>query len=141
MNGYQRFNKWLASKVTGAVGTMTCAYVFAALTFVSLPTVIASGNVVQIIAWITQTFLQLVLLSVLMVGQNIGGEASERRAVETHEIVKKSHAEQMQELRELRSLVREAQEERRAMRKLLNEMASVLQETSGKTGAGPQDRG
>jgi hypothetical protein len=60
-----------AVKITDAVGTMYCAMIFAALTFVSLPNVLASGDLVQIVSWVAQTFLQLVLLSVIMVGQNI----------------------------------------------------------------------
>lgn len=60
-----------AVKITDAVGTMYCAIIFAALTFVSLPNVLASGDLVQIVSWVAQTFLQLVLLSVIMVGQNI----------------------------------------------------------------------
>lgn len=60
-----------AVKITDAVGTMYCAMIFAALTFVSLPNVLSSGDLVQIVSWVAQTFLQLVLLSVIMVGQNI----------------------------------------------------------------------
>lgn len=68
MNMYCKFNEWLAKKITNAVATMTCAYLFAALTFVSLPDAI-KGGAATLIAWIAQTFLQLVLLSVIMVGQ------------------------------------------------------------------------
>lgn len=70
MNAYSWFNEWLASKITAAVSTMTCAYVFAALACVSLPEAI-HGGAATLIAWIAQTFLQLVLLSVIMVGQKI----------------------------------------------------------------------
>ena len=64
-----RFNAWLAVKVTTGVGTMWCAYVFAALALISLPSAISSGNAVTLVSWISQTFLQLVLLSVIIVGQ------------------------------------------------------------------------
>src|ERR1039458_6474400 len=60
-----RFNAWLAVKVTTGVGTMWCAYVFAALALISLPSAISSGNAVTLVSWISQTFLQLVLLSVI----------------------------------------------------------------------------
>lgn len=66
-----RFNDWLGLKITNVVATMWCAYIFAALSFVSLPAAIASHNVVTIVSWIAQTFLQLVLLSIILVGQKL----------------------------------------------------------------------
>lgn len=79
-----RFNTWFALKVTSGVGTMWCAYLFAALALISLPAAIRSGQLIVIIAWIAQTFLQLVLLSIIIVGQNIQSEASDRRAEDTY---------------------------------------------------------
>lgn len=66
-------NLWLAVRITRGVGTMACAWIFALLALVSLPSVIATHNVIAIVSWISQNFLQLVLLSVIMVGQNIMG--------------------------------------------------------------------
>lgn len=66
-----RFNRWLAIKVTDLVGTMWCAYVFAGLALLSLPSAVASGSRVILISWVSQTFLQLVLLSVIMAGQSV----------------------------------------------------------------------
>ena len=80
-----RFNTWLAVKVTNGVGTMWCAYAFAALALVSLPAAIMSGNAVLIVSWISQTFLQLVLLSIIIVGQNVLAAASDKRAEATYE--------------------------------------------------------
>ena len=80
-----RFNRWLAVKVTVGVGTMWCAYAFAALALVSLPGAIASGSVVILFQWISQTFLQLVLLSIIIVGQNVQSAASDKRAEATYE--------------------------------------------------------
>jgi hypothetical protein len=79
-----RFNSWLAVKVTGGVGTMWCAYAFAALALVSLPSAIRSGSAVTLVSWISQTFLQLVLLSVVIVGQNVLAAATDRRAEATY---------------------------------------------------------
>jgi hypothetical protein len=84
-NPIARFNRWLAVKVTNAVGTMWCAYVFAALALVSLPAAIMSHNAVLIVSWISQTFLQLVLLSIIIVGQNVLAAASDKRAKATYE--------------------------------------------------------
>jgi hypothetical protein len=83
-NPITRFNTWLAVKVTSAVGTMWCAYVFAALALVSFPAAIASKNPVIIVSWISQTFLQLVLLSIIIVGQNVQAAASDARAEATY---------------------------------------------------------
>src|SRR5438445_4355689 len=80
-----RFNTWVAVRVTKGVGTMWCAYAFAALALVSLPAAIMSGNAVLIVSWISQTFLQLVLLSIIIVGQNVLAAASDKRAEATYE--------------------------------------------------------
>lgn len=77
------FNDWLAVKITNVVGTMWCAYAFAALTLISLPEAI-NGGVATLVAWIAQTFLQLVLLSIIMVGQNIASEKSDRQLAQTY---------------------------------------------------------
>ncbi|HZC30699.1 MAG TPA: hypothetical protein VE261_04215 [Gaiellaceae bacterium] len=79
-----RFNTWLAVKITNGVGTMWCAYLFTAIALVSLPAAIRSGQVIVIVSWIAQTFLQLVLLSIIMVGQNILSAASDKRAESTY---------------------------------------------------------
>lgn len=73
----KRFNDWLAIKITDAVGSMWCAYIFAALALVSLPSAIASRDVITIVSWVAQTFLQLVLLAIILKGQNIQGERQE----------------------------------------------------------------
>lgn len=78
-----RFNDWLAVKITNVVGTMWCAYAFAALALISLPEAI-NGGVATLVAWIAQTFLQLVLLSIIMVGQNIASEKSDRQLAQTY---------------------------------------------------------
>jgi hypothetical protein len=84
-NPITRFNRWLAVKVTNGVGTMWCAYAFAALALVSLPAAILSHNPVVLVSWISQTFLQLVLLSIIIVGQNVLAAASDKRAEATYE--------------------------------------------------------
>ena len=80
-----RWNAALAVKITDAVGTMWCAYAFAALALVSLPDAIQSKNAVTLVSWISQTFLQLVLLSIIIVGQNVQAAASDSRAQATYE--------------------------------------------------------
>ena len=60
-------NAKLAVFLTNMVGSMWCAYAFAVLAVVGLPAALKPGGE-GIIAWIAQTFLQLVLLSVIIVG-------------------------------------------------------------------------
>jgi hypothetical protein len=76
------FNGWLAVVITNAVSTMWCAYIFAAIALISLPSAIEAGTA-AIISWIAQTFLQLVLLSVIMVGQKVAAAASDKQAAQT----------------------------------------------------------
>jgi hypothetical protein len=74
------FNAKVALVITRSVGTMACAYLFAAIALISLPAALSSGQVIIIVAWIAQTFLQLVLLSIIMVGQTVQSAASDARA-------------------------------------------------------------
>jgi hypothetical protein len=50
----------------------------------SLPSAIASHNAVTLVSWISQTFLQLVLLSVIIVGQNVLAAAADKRSEATY---------------------------------------------------------
>jgi hypothetical protein len=90
------FNAKFAVVITRTVGTMACAYVFALIAFVSLPAILIQANVlthkdvpafftkpglILIVAWIAQTFLQLVLLSIILVGQSVQSSASDVRAM------------------------------------------------------------
>jgi len=78
------FNNWLAVHITNLVGTMWCAYAFTLLALISLPAAIRSGTA-ALISWIAQTFLQLVLLSIIMVGQKVAAATSDRQARQTYE--------------------------------------------------------
>jgi hypothetical protein len=71
--------------ITTLVGTMICGYVFAAIALLSLPSAITSHSLTIIIAWVSSNFLQLVLLPVIIVGQNLQAKASDQRAVNTYE--------------------------------------------------------
>ena len=88
-SGAAKFNSWLALKITGIVGTMWCAYAFAAIAFVGLPAVlgltIVPARFSTIVLWVSSEFLQLVLLAVIIVGQNIQSQASDKRAEATYQ--------------------------------------------------------
>jgi hypothetical protein len=79
-----RFNTLVALKITAAVGTMWCAYAFALLALFSLPTAVR-GGLATTITWTAQTFLQLVLLSIIIVGQNVQSAGADARAEATFE--------------------------------------------------------
>jgi hypothetical protein len=87
-------NAAVAVWITKHVGTMWCAYLFTLVALVSLPDVLdqagfgigftlGSGTVL-VVAWVAQTFLQLVLLSVIMVGQDVQSKAADKRAEDTY---------------------------------------------------------
>lgn len=81
-NAVERFNTRAALLITKIVGSMWCAYAFALFDLISLPDAIRGGRS-TIVSWIAQTFLQLVLLSVIMVGQNVQAGAADARSVQT----------------------------------------------------------
>jgi len=95
MKEVEGFNAKLAVVITGGVGTMACAYLFCVIALVSLPAILIEAGVltksdvptfftkpglILIVAWIAQTFIQLVLLSIIMVGQRVQSSASDARA-------------------------------------------------------------
>ena len=84
VGGAQGFNNRLGAFITARVGTMWAAYVFAGLALLSLPSAIATGEIRVIIDWVAQTFLQLVLVSVIMVGQNQLSAKADARAEATY---------------------------------------------------------
>lgn len=77
-------NGKVALALTTIVGTMWCAYAFAVLALVALPSAISQGTILALVSWLSQTFIQLVMLSVIMVGQNILSRASDKRADMTY---------------------------------------------------------
>ena len=77
------FNAKFAVLITRLVGTMWCEYLFGVIALIGLGPALKPGGE-GIIAWIAQTFLQLVLLSVIMVGQNVQSLAADARSANTY---------------------------------------------------------
>jgi hypothetical protein len=112
-----QFNTWLAVVVTRSVGTMWAAYIF---------TLISVGGAVAVITnsvfWtavsvlISQTFLQLVLLPIIIVGQNVISEAQDRRAEQDHLTLTTLHEINVQQLKLLE-----------AQREVLRQQHEILQ--------------
>jgi hypothetical protein len=119
------FNQRLGARITSMVSTMWCAYFFAAIALVSLPEAIKSGNTVVIVAWIAQTFLQLVLLSIIMVGQNVASASVEQKINETHE----ASLGEFELAKEARGI---ANEELKELKEISLEVHQLLQRIEGK---------
>jgi len=99
-NSWRRANARVGLAITNAVGTMWAAYVFAVISFMSLPAVLVcvfpglrahfphwlvSASLIALVGWISSYFLQLVLLPIIIVGQNIQAAAADKRAQETYQ--------------------------------------------------------
>ena len=82
-NPIVRFNARFGLKITLIVGTMWAAYIFTCLALFALPDAIKQGTYF-VIVWLSSSFLQLVLLPIIIVGQNIQAAASDKRAEETY---------------------------------------------------------
>ncbi|HEX4774310.1 MAG TPA: hypothetical protein VH234_02235 [Candidatus Saccharimonadales bacterium] len=80
-----RFNTWLAVIITKAVGSMWCAYAFFLLDLLMLPPVIKAHSVITWVTYIAQTVLQLILLPVIMVGQNVIQDQNDAKADADHQ--------------------------------------------------------
>ena len=97
------FNAKVAVLITKIVGSMYCAYGFAVLALCSLPAILSqfsalantfphwmtSASLLALVAWVSSYFLQLVLLSVIMVGQDVQSQSSDARALDTDENTKR----------------------------------------------------
>jgi hypothetical protein len=116
MNAISRFNQKIAAKITDAVSTMWAAYLFAGIALISLPAAIRTGDSLVIVAWVAQTFLQLVLLSIIMVGQDQSAKEVAQKINETHsaslgefEMAKEARKIADLELAELKEITRDIQ--------------------------------
>ena len=98
MSEVEGFNAKLAVIITHAVGSMAMAYIFCLIALTSLPAILIQAGVltnsdvpkfltkpglILVVAWIAQTFIQLVLLSIIMVGQDVQSIAADARSENT----------------------------------------------------------
>lgn len=82
----KRFNDWLALKITKYVGTMYCAYLFTVIGIMGITGALTNNvKIVLVVGAISGYFLQLVLLPIIMVGQNLQNHQHKER----HEELKK----------------------------------------------------
>ena len=103
LKGVPKFNYWLAVKITNSVGTMWCAYLFLIIDLFMLPPVIKANSVMVWVTYIAQTVLQLVLLPIIMVGQNVIQSQSEAKADTDHKTLTYLAILQDQQMQELKN--------------------------------------
>jgi hypothetical protein len=99
-----QFNSRLAVLVTKSVGTMWAAYLFILIAFVSLPqawNAFVHGDTFTGISWLSQSFLQLVLLPIIIVGQNVISASQDARAEADHLTLTTLHAMNVRQLQML----------------------------------------
>ena len=102
-----QFNDRVAVIVTQNIGSMWAAYVFVLISLVSFPQALeafVSGDRVTGISWLSQSFLQLVLLPVILVGQRVISTAQDARAETDHETLTALHRINVQQLSILEAL-------------------------------------
>ncbi len=124
-----RFNSWVAVHITKAVGTMWAAYLFVLIALVSLPQALhafMTGDTYVGIAWLSQSFLQLVLLPIIIVGQNVISASQDARAEADHITLTTLHAINVQQLEMLKQQ-REMLQQQRAILELLEKSNSPRQ--------------
>lgn len=126
-------NERIGLLITKNVGTMWAAYLFFALSLVSLPAALASGNTLIIVSWVAQTFLQLVLLPIIIVGQNIQAKASDDRALATYEDAGAILAETIEIQKHLAA-------QDRALSHLIDRLEAIEAQIQGESGEGKSDR-
>jgi hypothetical protein len=106
-NAIGRFNDWLALQITRGVGSMWAAYVFVLIALVSFPQALNAflkGDTLTGVTWLSQSFLQLVLLPILLVGQRVISAAQDARAETDHETLTALHRINVQQLQILKKL-------------------------------------
>jgi hypothetical protein len=94
-----RFNTGLAVTITRSVGTMWAAYAFTLIAIGGAVAVITSNALLTALSvLISQTFLQLVLLPIIIVGQNVISASQDARAEQDHLTLTTLHAINVQQL-------------------------------------------
>lgn len=125
MDRFNALNRRIAEKITSAISTMWAAYLFGGIALISLPLAIKSGDLLIMVDWIAQTFLQLVLLSIIMVGQQRSSADIATQIRETHEASLKEF-DLAQEARRI------ADQELAEIKKMAEEIHTILKDVEKK---------
>ncbi|HVA69771.1 MAG TPA: DUF1003 domain-containing protein [Acidimicrobiales bacterium] len=121
-NVFVRINAKFGLRITLVVGTMWCAYVFTIIALFALPSAIHQGTYF-VVVWLSSSFLQLVLLPIIIVGQNIQAKAADKRAEETY--------------KDAEAVLKEAEEIQKHLLAQDEVISGILNRLEGLTGASP----
>ena len=121
----QGVNAKIAVLLTGLVGSMPTAYLFVLLAVIGLLgiTGILPPVAAILIAWLSQTLIQLVLLPVIMVGQNVLNRKAEIQADEDFNINQKSFYDIEQVMQHLQAQDAELGKHTESLEKLMKMIA------------------
>jgi hypothetical protein len=120
------FNTWLAVSITRSVGTMWAAYIFTLIAIGGAVAVVTSNAFLTALSvLISQTFLQLVLLPIIIVGQNVISASQDARAEADHLTLTTLHAINVQQL-EILKQARKMLEQQEKILTLLHERTASL---------------
>lgn len=133
-------NKKFAVYLTKHVGSMWTAYLFVILACVGLASILGylPEVVVILVTWLSQTFIQLVLLPVIMVGQNVLNEHSEAQAEVTFENTKESLQQEKHSIEHLNAQDQELLQQTELLKRMIsivltqNEKIIQIQEEQSK---------
>lgn len=133
--GQQTLNDRIAVFLTRVVGSMPTAYIFVAISFIGLFGILGifAPIVALLVAWASQTMIQLTLLPVIMVGQNVLNQKqadmaeeqfglTERIFHETDQLVEHMHAQDAEliqlrlDVAELRTMIEQLLQRRGRVR-------------------------
>lgn len=104
------FNRTLAIFITKNVGTMYCAYLFAVLGVSGIVAAVTNNTaLVLLIGAVSGYFLQLVLLPIIIVGQNVQAESTDARAMEDHQTLLALHTINVHQLEIIEGQAKELQ--------------------------------
>ena len=113
-----KFNEWLAVKITQGMATMWCAYAFLCWSLIPL----AWPQTQSVVFYVSGGIIQLVALSLIMVGQTVLGEAAEQQNKVTHDTVIRTHGLVMEDLLIVKRQLAIACEERNQLETLLTNL-------------------
>jgi type VI protein secretion system component VasK len=119
-NVFVRINAKFGLRITLVVGTMWAAYVFTIIALFALPSAIHQGTYF-VVVWLSSSFLQLVLLPIIIVGQNIQAKAADKRAEDT--------------FKDAEAVLKEAEEIQKHLLAQDEAISGILDRIEGLTGA------
>jgi hypothetical protein len=124
---FKKFNDYVAIKMTLGFGSMNAFWIL--FIMVLIPLIPLFSKTMPTIQFISSGIIQLIALPLILVGQNLMGESSEKRAQEDHEMLKQQTEvilEQFDQIKHIHNLNKNSIEEIKDMHKDLHQLISVI---------------